>query len=505
MPSVQGAEIRVAVIGAGVSGLRCADLLLQAGATVKIFEARNRIGGRVHQIRSHNHLVDLGANWIHSTNGNPILQLAEETKTQLFWRPTTQAVVGSGGTRRDMKTAKRLKETLWAYVEQADNYSAHQSSEIDPQRSLMDYLVEHAKKDFEQEPAFLQDFLNEAQRWGQFIGEPVSRQSLRFLCMEEGPGGTDTFIASTYKDILAYIAKRVVELDVISFNSEVKRISTRTAHEGTPALVKIETTDGSCEEFNEVVVSCPLGWLKKHKETAFSPPLPAPLRAAIDNTGYGRLEKIYLTFPNAFWLKASDEFQNASEPQYPCFTHFHDPEYGNNPLELPSNVILISLAHLPGESAHPTLLMYIHGDCGNKIVQSIKDLEPGSERYNKSIDEFARPYYSRLPNYSDENHSCRPISHFCSAWQLDPLAGNGSYSYVPTSTLQADRDNETLSEGCGLGESRGIWFIGEHTAPSAYTATTTGAYISGERMAARICKKFGLELPSKALDPQLGV
>lgn len=37
----------VCVIGAGVAGLRCADVLLNAGAKVTIFEGRDRIGGRV--------------------------------------------------------------------------------------------------------------------------------------------------------------------------------------------------------------------------------------------------------------------------------------------------------------------------------------------------------------------------------------------------------------------------------------------------------------------------
>jgi phytoene dehydrogenase-like protein len=40
---------RVGIIGAGISGLRCADLLIQNGAQVTILEARDRIGGRVRQ------------------------------------------------------------------------------------------------------------------------------------------------------------------------------------------------------------------------------------------------------------------------------------------------------------------------------------------------------------------------------------------------------------------------------------------------------------------------
>jgi len=37
----------VCVVGAGVAGLRCADLLLQHGAKVTILEGRDRVGGRV--------------------------------------------------------------------------------------------------------------------------------------------------------------------------------------------------------------------------------------------------------------------------------------------------------------------------------------------------------------------------------------------------------------------------------------------------------------------------
>jgi phytoene dehydrogenase-like protein len=37
----------VGIIGAGFSGLRCADILVQSGARVTILEARDRIGGRV--------------------------------------------------------------------------------------------------------------------------------------------------------------------------------------------------------------------------------------------------------------------------------------------------------------------------------------------------------------------------------------------------------------------------------------------------------------------------
>lgn len=45
--SLMGKVPHVGIIGAGISGLRCADILTQNGAKVTILEARDRIGGRV--------------------------------------------------------------------------------------------------------------------------------------------------------------------------------------------------------------------------------------------------------------------------------------------------------------------------------------------------------------------------------------------------------------------------------------------------------------------------
>lgn len=40
----------IGIVGAGISGLRCADVLLENGFQVTILEARDRIGGRVSRI-----------------------------------------------------------------------------------------------------------------------------------------------------------------------------------------------------------------------------------------------------------------------------------------------------------------------------------------------------------------------------------------------------------------------------------------------------------------------
>jgi protoporphyrinogen oxidase len=45
-------KVHVGIVGAGISGLRCAEVLLKNGFQVTVLEARDRIGGRVRTFTS---------------------------------------------------------------------------------------------------------------------------------------------------------------------------------------------------------------------------------------------------------------------------------------------------------------------------------------------------------------------------------------------------------------------------------------------------------------------
>lgn len=55
------------VVGAGLAGLTAASELAKAGKTVKLLEARDRVGGRVHTQSFGDYYLDLGAAWIGPT------------------------------------------------------------------------------------------------------------------------------------------------------------------------------------------------------------------------------------------------------------------------------------------------------------------------------------------------------------------------------------------------------------------------------------------------------
>ncbi len=66
------------VIGAGIAGLAATRHLLDAGRQVQCLEARDRIGGRAQSLTLANGArVDRGCHWLHSSNMNPLVGVAE--------------------------------------------------------------------------------------------------------------------------------------------------------------------------------------------------------------------------------------------------------------------------------------------------------------------------------------------------------------------------------------------------------------------------------------------
>ena len=70
-------RVDVVVIGAGLSGLVCARELAAAGATVRVVEARDRVGGRTFSREVGGEVADLGGEWLAPTQPL-VLGLARE-------------------------------------------------------------------------------------------------------------------------------------------------------------------------------------------------------------------------------------------------------------------------------------------------------------------------------------------------------------------------------------------------------------------------------------------
>ena len=70
-------EIDIAIVGAGAAGIAAAEAVAASPFSCALLEARDRIGGRAHTLDSVAGPLDLGAEWLHSADHNPLVSRLE--------------------------------------------------------------------------------------------------------------------------------------------------------------------------------------------------------------------------------------------------------------------------------------------------------------------------------------------------------------------------------------------------------------------------------------------
>ena len=71
-------DYEVAIVGAGAAGIAAAKRLADAGRSVIILEASNRVGGRAWTIELAGMPLDMGCGWLHSAERNPLVAIGRE-------------------------------------------------------------------------------------------------------------------------------------------------------------------------------------------------------------------------------------------------------------------------------------------------------------------------------------------------------------------------------------------------------------------------------------------
>lgn len=297
-------------------------------------------------------------------------------------------------------------------------------------------------------------------------------------------------MASTYKDILASLSLPLSDTVALRLSCEVTQI----ANSGLGGI-NVEADDGFNGVFDNVVVTAPLGWLKRN-ENVFSPPPPPDISAAIHSLGYGNLEKVFLKFPKAFWndpvpradsdhgLSSEDDGRSSN----PLESLFLRPEYAaeTNPAKWRQESI--SFSGLTEPFSQPVIMFFIYGQWGRHVTGLVRGMSQDSKEYHRILDENFRPYYSKLPSYNPASSECEPLDFMSTDWQDDRFAGFGLFTNLPIGSGDGVRHFEALREG--MGKDRGIWFAGEHTSPTGGLGTVHGAYWSGEEVAKRVAREY---------------
>lgn len=234
----------IAIIGAGASGLAAGQRLVQGGRKVTIYEARNRIGGRVWTSCELGPALDMGASWIHGVKNNPLSALADAQNIHRVGNDQDMVIRGGDG----------------RYI---------------PSLSAPDWL----------------DTIANVQN--SLAGDP-DQINLSLYQKDDGYAGPDVIFPKGYDAVLKGL----------SGDYNVKLSTPIAAVHYHQNGVRLHLQDDGTGQFDAVIVTVPLGVLKQEK-LVFNPPLPAEKRRAIAAMAMGTLDKLYLLFDTAFWDDAT--------------------------------------------------------------------------------------------------------------------------------------------------------------------------------------------------------
>lgn len=270
----------VVVIGAGVAGLAAAGAVQQAGATVTVLEARDRIGGRVCTDTTWGVPVELGAAWIHGVRGNPI----------------TSLVRGGGSTLVATDYGDELVHDL----------SGGEPSGVDAAQTR----VERAMSRMESRPYPVATSVQDVLATSGVRSAPLERWAVETAITQEyGIGPSALGAAALYEgdeqvggDALVKGGYAVVPRQLAQGLDVRLRAPVRSVRVGAATGFDVVLRSGERVPADAVVVAVPLSILQRRALTIT--PLPSNLRRAIDGLAMGSLEKVILQYPERWWPDA---------------------------------------------------------------------------------------------------------------------------------------------------------------------------------------------------------
>ncbi len=426
-----GLKADVLVIGAGIAGLRAAEVLASKGRRVIVLEARDRIGGRIHTDRSWGVPVDLGASWIHGVQNNPIAALAEANGIKTRAADYDSAVYGPDGRRLPDGTLEDLESEVAGLVEIGRDGSPDtgepgtgEPGTDEPLRTALDRAIGAANLDAPARIAVEMAITGSIEH--EYAADATDLSAEHFDAGDEEAGG-DALLPGGYDEIARAVAKG---LDV-----RLGHVVTSIDTSGDRALVATSRGEFGAEA---VVVTVPLGVLKA-ESIRFTPPLSESKAGAIARLGMGALSKTCLRFGSAFW---------------PSGTELVDLV----PAASRRGQWVESLG-LTGLVGVPALMMFNAGRFA-RTVETMTD-----------ADVVAGATGALKPAFPDVS---APTGLLRSSWSVDPYS-LGSYSFIAVGSSPADRDALAEPEGRRV-------FAGEACSRD-HAGTVHGAYLSGEAAA----------------------
>lgn len=522
---------RVVVIGAGLAGLAAAKALLEQGFTdVTVLEASSRIGGRVQSVKLGRATFELGATWIHGSQGNPIYHLAEanglleETtdgersvgRISFYSKNGVACYLTNHGRRIPKDVVEEFSDLYNEVYNLTQEFFRHgKPVNAESQNSVGVFTREKVRNRIRDDPdepettkrlklAMIQQYLKvESCESSSHSMDEVSLSAFGEWTEIPGahhiiPSGFMRVVELLAKGIPAHVIQlgkpvRCVHWDQASGRPQGPEIEPRgegdhnhNAGEGGqgggeplgdqrdedkqwPVLVECE----DCEVIpaDHVIVTVSLGVLKRQHASFFRPGLPAEKVAAIHRLGIGTTDKIFLEFEEPFWGPECNSLQFVWEDEAESCTLTYPPELWYR------KICGFDVLYPPERYGH-VLSGWICGE--EALVMEKCDDEAVAEICTEMLRQF-----TGNPNIPKPRRILR------SAWGSNPFF-RGSYSYTQVGSSGADV--EKLAKPLPYTESSKmapmqVLFSGEAT-HRKYYSTTHGALLSGQREAARLIEMY---------------
>jgi monoamine oxidase len=315
-------EADVCVVGAGYAGLTAAYRLHQAGKSVVVLEARDRIGGRIWTQRlSDGTAVDRGGAWL-APKHDAAFKLAGEmgVGTYKTYVKGSHLLIGDGRTRKYTGLIPKISPMAvltialaqWRLDRTARKvpidapWTAARAEEWDNQ-SVADYLERTRISS-----KIGSDLFETAVR-GLFADNLADVSFLHLLLLVHGHGSINTLFSiengsqeNMVDGGLGSIAERVAAHlgDAVKLNAPVRSVAQ------TADSVKV-TADGVTVDARHAVVAVPPALAL---EVAFDPPLSEDRLALYKNAAGGKETKTLLVYDEPFWR--ADGFSGQTAEPY---------------------------------------------------------------------------------------------------------------------------------------------------------------------------------------------